>query len=85
MMATQDEIIIYKAFDRHIRELHPAQFEVCKDPGCAAARMIEEPAMCYPEECGISPLASVAKIVFEVNRIFTWFERKHEEQKVEVE
>ena len=51
-MATQDEIIICEAFDRHCNELHPAQFEVCKDPGCAAARMIEESAMCYPAHEG---------------------------------
>jgi hypothetical protein len=80
-MATQDEIIIYEAFDRHIRELHPAQFEVCKDPGCAAARMIEESAMCYQDGYGVSPLESAAPVVFEIGRIAEWFEPKREAAK----
>ena len=48
-MPTQDERIIYAAFDRHCNELHPAQFEVCKDSQCQAARWIEESAQCYQE------------------------------------
>ena len=47
-MTTQDERIIAEAFDRHVRELHHSQFEVCHDPGCAAAMWIEESAQCYP-------------------------------------
>ena len=38
---TPDEVIICAAFDRHIRELHPAQFDVCKDSQCQAAVRIE--------------------------------------------
>jgi len=46
--ATPDQRLICAAFDRHILELHPAQFEVCKDSECRAARWIEESAQCYP-------------------------------------
>lgn len=40
-MATDDERIIYDAFKRHCEECHCADFEVCRDLQCQAARRIE--------------------------------------------
>ena len=34
-------IAIHDAFDRHCRELHNADFEVCDDPTCQAAWGLE--------------------------------------------
>lgn len=84
-MTTQDEQIIAAAKARHDAEHGRQAFNTCQDDGCRAAQWVMASARCYPEGYGISPLVTVAPVVFEINRIFTWFERKHEEQKVEVE